>query len=154
MPRDHLPAEAHAEKRRVLLQRHADEVDLLAHPVVGIVDAHRPAEDHRARVAGKRFRQRIAVAGAAHVEFEAHRVEQAPDARRAGMLLMQDDQNAPARRVMTRAHVFPPPLTARPICMRPITGIEKARGCRPDVPVSSLLKKPGTMTVRPFMKPA
>ena len=48
----HLRAEADAEERRLLLQRHADPVDLGANEVVLVVGAHRPAEDDDAAVVG------------------------------------------------------------------------------------------------------
>ena len=71
MLRQHLRAEAEAEKGPLLAKRHADPVDLLLHEVVRVVGAHRAAEDDGARMAGEGFGQRIAVARAADVEAMA-----------------------------------------------------------------------------------
>src|SRR5689334_6924279 len=62
MARQHLGAEADAEKRLVLLERHRDPVGLTTHEFVRIVGAGRAAEDDRARMLRQRFRQWIAEA--------------------------------------------------------------------------------------------
>ena len=51
LARQHLRAQADAEKRLVLLQRHRDPVDLAADELFLIVGAHRTAEDDRAGMA-------------------------------------------------------------------------------------------------------
>jgi hypothetical protein len=79
----HLCAQADAEKGLVLPQRHGEPVDLPADEIVGIIGAHRAAEDDRAGVIGKRRRQRIAGGGAAHVPNIA--VLRQPLADRAGL---------------------------------------------------------------------
>ncbi len=104
MTRDHLPAQTNAKQRRVFFQRDADKVDLLFHPVIRIVDAHRPAQNDRARMIRQRRRQGIAKARPAQIELIAHRVQQAAYARRAGVLLMQHDENASSRRLVARTH--------------------------------------------------
>ena len=93
MPRQHLRAEADAEKRLVLAQRHADEVDLGLDEIVGIVGALRAAEDHRAGMLRHRGGQRIAEARAADVEIVAAVPERVTDASGRRLLLVQDDQN-------------------------------------------------------------
>ncbi len=74
-------------------ERHADPVGLGLDVLVGIVGAHRPAEDHRAGVVGKRLGQGIAEARTADVERVAAggqakadpaRASSAPGAARSG----------------------------------------------------------------------
>src|SRR5690606_31374533 len=59
---EHLCAETDAEERLVFSERHFDPVRLRTHIVVGVVCAHRPAEDDDAGVLFERLRQRIAEA--------------------------------------------------------------------------------------------
>src|ERR1700722_4255055 len=47
LARAHLRAEADAEKRLVLAQRHADPIDFPANEIILVVGAHRTAEDNR-----------------------------------------------------------------------------------------------------------
>ena len=68
MARHHLRAEADAEERLVVAQRHADPVDLALDEVFGVVGALRAAEDGGAGVLVHGVRQRIAEARAADVE--------------------------------------------------------------------------------------
>ncbi len=93
MLHQHLRAETDAEKRSALLQRHADPVGLLAHEVVRIVGAHRPAEDDRAGMLLHRLRQRVAEARLADVELEALRRQHLPKLSRARMLLVENNQD-------------------------------------------------------------
>jgi hypothetical protein len=67
----HLGAEADAEKGLALRQRHADPVDLPVHEGVRVVGAHRPAENHGARVPVHGVREGVAEAGLADVEGKA-----------------------------------------------------------------------------------
>jgi len=64
----HLRAEADAEERRALLQRHPNPVCLSFDEIVGIVGAHRSAEDDRAGVLVHRLGQALAEARLANVE--------------------------------------------------------------------------------------
>ena len=99
MPRQHLRAEADAEERLLLPQRHADEVDLGLDEVVGIVGALRTAEDHGAGMLCHRDGQRVAEARAADVEGVAAIPERGADATGRRLLLVQDDQNLFAHRI-------------------------------------------------------
>ncbi len=92
-PGAHLRAEADAEERLVLLERNRDPVDLAADEIVGVVGAHRPAENHRAGMLRQARRQRIAEPRPAHVELVAELRQGTADTARRGMLLVQDDQN-------------------------------------------------------------
>ena len=94
MAGEHLRAEADAEQRLVLAERHGEPVDLAPDPVeVVVVGAHRSAEDDRAGVLGERRRQRLAEARAANVEREAALRQQRADAPRRRVVLVQDDQH-------------------------------------------------------------
>jgi len=95
----HLRAEADAEKGRGLAQRHADPVDLVAHPAIAVIRAHRAAEHHGARMIGERRRQRIAERRAPNVERMAAGREQPPDPAGARLFAMQDDQDRTKCRV-------------------------------------------------------
>ncbi len=68
MMRQHLGAEADAEKRLLLPERHGEPIDLAADEIVGVVGAHRTAEDDGAGVPLHGLGQRIAEARAADVE--------------------------------------------------------------------------------------
>ena len=89
----HLRAEADAEKRPLLAQGNFDPVDLAADIIVGIVGAHRAAEDHRAGMLVQRFRQGIAKPRTADVEGVAERPQRIADPARSRGLLMQNDQD-------------------------------------------------------------
>jgi hypothetical protein len=91
--RQHLRAEAHAEKRLVLPQRDRNPIDLTPDEIVGIVGALRPAEDHAARVTRHGRRQRIAEARPADVELQTAALQRKADTTRRGVFLMQDDQD-------------------------------------------------------------
>ena len=74
----HLGAEADAEKGLLLLQGHADPVDLAPDPGLVVIGAHRPAEDHRPVMLGERRRQGIVEAGAADIELVAPLAQERP----------------------------------------------------------------------------
>ena len=63
--------------------------------VVGVVGAHRAAEDDGAGMAGERLRQRIAEARPADIERIAPRLQAKADPPRRRMFLVQDDQDRP-----------------------------------------------------------
>src|SRR5438132_9677311 len=69
----HLRAQADAEKRPLLTQGNFDPVDFAADIVVGVIGAHRAAEDDRAGMQLQRFRQRVAEPWASDVEGVAER---------------------------------------------------------------------------------
>ena len=89
----HLRAQADAEERPLLTQGNLDPVDLAAHIVVGIIGAHRAAEDHRAGVLLQRVRQGIAEPRTADVEGMAERPQRVADPSRRRRLLVKNDQN-------------------------------------------------------------
>ena len=91
--RTHLRAEANAEERLLLFQRHGDPVDLAPDEVVGVVGAHRAAENDGAGMLGKRRRQRLLEPRPAHVERKAELAERLADAAGCGMLLVENDQD-------------------------------------------------------------
>ncbi len=82
----HLRAEADAEERLVLAQRHADPIDLAADEIVLVVGAHRAAEDDGGGMIGHGRRQRIAEPRPAHVERIAELAQRVADAARRGVL--------------------------------------------------------------------
>ena len=86
MLRQHLSPEAKPEKRLLLAQGHADPVDLLLDEVLGIVGAHRAAENHGARMLGRRFGKGIAEAGPSDVERVSALAQEAADPTRRRML--------------------------------------------------------------------
>ena len=107
--REHLRAEADAEERPLLAQGHVDPVDLAADVVVGIVGAHRPAEEHGAGMLVQRLRQRIAETRTADVEPVPERAQRIADAAGRRRLLMQDDQDRKQGVVSgSTAHVLRP----------------------------------------------
>ncbi len=91
--RENLRAEANAEERLLLAQRHFRPLDFLLHIVVVIVGAHRPAKDRNARVLLERLRQRIAATRAADVERKPALGEQPADAAGRRVFLVEDDQD-------------------------------------------------------------
>ena len=92
-PRAHLRAEADAEERLVLLERHGDPVDFPADEIVRVIGAHRAAENDRAGMLGKRRRQRIAEPRPAHIERKTELLQGVADPARGRMLLVEDDQD-------------------------------------------------------------
>ena len=94
---EHLRAQADAEKRPLLAQGNFDPVDLPADIFIGVVGAHRAAEDHRAGMQIQRLRQGIAEPRAADVEGMAQRAQRVADPARRRGLLVQDDQNRQQR---------------------------------------------------------
>ncbi|MBB3966901.1 hypothetical protein GGQ67_004594 [Rhizobium metallidurans] len=93
MAHQHLRAETDAEQRLLLLQRHVQPADLGLDEIVGIVGAHRAAEDDGAGMVGKRGRQCLPENRAADVKRIALFGEQLADTAGAGALLMQHDQH-------------------------------------------------------------
>jgi hypothetical protein len=57
---EHLRAQANSQKRPLLPQRNRDPVDFPADEFIGVIGAHRPAENHRAGMVIQGFRQGIA----------------------------------------------------------------------------------------------
>ncbi len=91
----HLRAEADPEKRTVLAQRHGDPVDFAADIVVGIVGAHRSAENHSTGMVVQRLRQRVAETGAADVQRMAKQPQRVANPARCRGFLVQHDQHRP-----------------------------------------------------------
>src|SRR5215472_2588861 len=89
----HLGAEADAEKRLLLLQRHGEPIDLAPDEIGGVVRAHGAAEGDGAGMAGHGLGQRIAEARATHVERIAALAQGVTEASWSRRLLMQHDQN-------------------------------------------------------------
>lgn len=98
MTHQHLRAEADAEVGALFPERNIDPVDLLLDEVIGIIGAHRPAEDDGAGMVFKCYRKRLAENRATDIEAVALFDEQLADAAGARLLLMQDDEDrAPSR---------------------------------------------------------
>jgi hypothetical protein len=93
MLRQHLGAEADAEKRLLLLERHRDPVDLAAHEVVRIIGALGTAEDDRAGVLREGIGQRIAETRPADVERKTARRQVMSDPSGRRQLLVQHQQH-------------------------------------------------------------
>ena len=91
--RQHLRAEADAEERLFLAQRHVEPVGLAGDEGIGVVGAHRPAEDDGTGVAFQRLGQQLAEARPADVEGKAPAHQLLPDAAGRRGFLMQDDEN-------------------------------------------------------------
>src|SRR5262245_28832043 len=89
MARQHLGAEADAEERFALLERHRDPVGLAAHEFIRIVGAHRAAEDDRARMLRQSVGQRVTKAWPANVERIAALLQPMTDPARRGIVAMQ-----------------------------------------------------------------
>src|SRR6202166_565213 len=90
---EHLRPQANPQKRPLLPERDGDPVDLLTDEIVGIVRAHRAAENHRAGMAIQRFRQGIAKTRTPDVQPVPERPQRIADAARGRGFLMQDDQH-------------------------------------------------------------
>ena len=93
MARHHLRAEADAEIRLLVAQRHADPVDLAVDEVLVVVGALRSAENRSAGMIVHRLRQRIAETRAADVERIAELGQRLADPAGRGMLLVQDEED-------------------------------------------------------------
>ena len=93
MARHHLRAEADAEIRLLVAQRHADPVDLAADEILVVVGALRAAENRGAGMLVHRLRQRIAETRAPDVERIAELAQHLADAAGRGMLLVQDEKD-------------------------------------------------------------
>ena len=78
----HLGTETDTEQRRVLGERNRDPVDLTLDEFIGVICAHRPAEDHSTRMLGKRAGKGFAEARAANVEYKAFLAQHRADAAR------------------------------------------------------------------------
>jgi hypothetical protein len=75
------------------VERNLEPFDLGTNVVVGIVGAHRPAENDGARVGDEGVRQRVAVARPADVHRNAAALEVMADAAGGRLLLVQHDQD-------------------------------------------------------------
>jgi len=95
VPRKHLGTETNPQIGLVLGKRHLDPLDLVTDERVGIVDAHRTAEDDRARMHGQGIRQRIAEARTTDVHRNAAGLQVVADTAGCRQLLMQHDQYGP-----------------------------------------------------------
>ena len=89
----HLRAEADAEQRLVLGQRHGEPVGLQADVVMVVISAHRPAEHDGAAVPAERVGKRIAERRPADVERKTARLQHLADPSGRRGLLMQNDEN-------------------------------------------------------------
>ena len=96
LPRQHLRAEADAEKRLLLFQRHREPVDLSADELVLVVGALRPTENDRSGVVLERLRQRVVETRATDVERNAAASQREANAPRRRVLLMQNDEDRKA----------------------------------------------------------
>jgi len=97
LARQHLRAEADAEERLALLERHRHPVDLVLDELGLVVGAHRPAEHHDTAMFRQRLGQPFAERRTAHVKRIAARGQMMADAPRRGHFLVQDDQDRLAR---------------------------------------------------------
>src|SRR5690349_9324621 len=88
-----LRAEADAEKRLVVAQRHTNPFDFTMVEIVAVIDAHRTAENDRGRMLGHGRRQGIAEARPPHVQVVAELLQGMAKAAGRGVLLVQDDQD-------------------------------------------------------------
>src|SRR5579885_1838543 len=93
MTRHHLRAEADAEKRLVLAQRHADPVDLAPDELLLVIGALWTAENHSSGVPVHSLRQRIAEPRTANVERVTELAQDLADAAGLRVFLMQDDED-------------------------------------------------------------
>src|SRR5262249_34788054 len=93
MMRQHLGAEADAEKRLLLLERHGEPIDLATDEIGGVLRPQGAAERGGAGVAAHGLGERIAEARAAHVERIAALAQGVADASGGRRLLVQHDQN-------------------------------------------------------------
>ena len=96
LPGQHLRAEANAEKRLVFSQSDRNPIGLDLDEIVGVVGAHRTAENHGPRMMLERLRQRITKPRPANIEPVAIGSEPVSDVSRIRVFLMQDDDHAPA----------------------------------------------------------
>ena len=90
---EHLRAEANSQKRPLLPQRHRNPVDFPADEFIGVVGAHRPAENDRAGMVIQGFRQGIAEARTPDIQPVTERPQRIADPARRRGLLVQDDQH-------------------------------------------------------------
>jgi GTP cyclohydrolase II len=86
-------AEADAEKRLVLLQRHANPVDLAFDEIDVVIGALRPAKNDRAGMVLQRRRQLAAKRRPADVERYAVLAQILADTAGRGIFLMQNDED-------------------------------------------------------------
>src|SRR5262249_40059936 len=93
MVREHLRAEADAEKRLLLPQRYGEPIDLAANEIGAGVRAHGTTEKDGGGMTGHGRGQLIVKAGAADVEPITALAQRVTDTPRARGLLVQDDQN-------------------------------------------------------------
>src|ERR1700674_72267 len=90
---ENLRAQANAEERLLLGERHRAPLDLAADVVVGIVGDHRPAEPDDAGVMFQRVGQRLAQRRPALVERESAPQQRLADPAGGRMLLMKNDED-------------------------------------------------------------
>ena len=91
--RQHLGAQADAEERLFLFQRHADPVDFAGDPVVAVIGAHRPAEQHGASMILHCGGKILAQARLADIEPVALFHQHVADAAGSRSFGMQYDEN-------------------------------------------------------------
>ena len=89
----HLRAQANSQKRPLLPQRNRNPVDFPANEIIGVIGAHRPAENHGAGMVIQRFRQGIAKPRTPDIEPVAERPQRIADPARRRAFLVQDDQH-------------------------------------------------------------
>ena len=93
MMRHHLRAQADAEIRLLVAQRHADPVDLAAHEIVLVIGALRAAKNHRAGMIVHGLWQRIVETRPPYIERIAELGQRLADPAGRGMFLVQDEND-------------------------------------------------------------
>ena len=137
----HLRAEADAEERPVLPERHVQPIGLALDELVAVVGAHRPAEDDRAGMAGQRLRQWIAERRPPDVEFVAGFDQQMADAAGARQFLVQHHQDLrPAVRRHADVYSLTPGPSAAP-AMLALMRWRAAMRSRLSTPISSATRQ-------------
>src|SRR5262249_50060943 len=178
MMRQHLRAETNAEKRLLLLERHAQPINLTTDEIGGVIRAHRAAENDGTSMGGHSLGERIGEARAAHVERVAALAQGVPDAPRGGGFLVQHNQDRaehsaviasirsrvsiPARVGFSRwvarprhaaTHCQAGARYRRPRCWRAMSSSTRVRGAKRIIVVTARLMAPGTTTRRPCIRP-
>ena len=90
---EHLGAQANSQKRPLLAQRNRNPVDLPADEFIGVIGAHRAAENHRAGMLIQGFRQGIAKPRTPDIQPVTERPQRIADPARRRAFLVQDDQH-------------------------------------------------------------
>src|SRR3954454_12685628 len=143
LPGQHLGTKTNAKERFALRQRHRNPVGLAAHEFIGIVGAHRAAEDDSAGMLCQSVGQRIAKTWPADVERIATRLQSMADPARRGIVAVQDDQD----RLLGRGHGH----RCRCRCWAWTLAAATPRGAARSRNVMSLLPIPGTTRRRPVI---